>query len=174
MAQLKDLIVTGAARFLNTIYGNLEGNAATATLAETANKTKASLTIGQTSFNGADSTIIEANDIKSIRELNTISRLVGTVDTNFPILDNIENTYIAQDGNRDKPVVAISTFYDPTINYFKATLNGIDDVKFYTPSVGDIVIDISNENVEYLCIEQTANYTKWIRLGTNTYWGTWE
>jgi len=27
MAQLRDLIVTGAARFLNNIYGNLIGNA---------------------------------------------------------------------------------------------------------------------------------------------------
>ena len=31
MAQLKDLIVTGASRFLGNIYGNLKGNADTAT-----------------------------------------------------------------------------------------------------------------------------------------------
>ena len=31
MASLKDLIVMGPARFLDKIYGNLEGNAATAT-----------------------------------------------------------------------------------------------------------------------------------------------
>jgi hypothetical protein len=38
MANLKDLIVNGSARILGTIYGNLSGNASTATTATTATK----------------------------------------------------------------------------------------------------------------------------------------
>ena len=44
MASLKDLIVTGPARFLNKIYGNLVGNATSA------DKVNHTLTI----FDGAD------------------------------------------------------------------------------------------------------------------------
>lgn len=46
MASLKDLIVLGPARFLDKLYGNLEGNASTATKLQTAR------TINGTSFNG--------------------------------------------------------------------------------------------------------------------------
>ena len=36
MAQLKDLLVNGSSRFIGDIYGNLRGNADTATKANTA------------------------------------------------------------------------------------------------------------------------------------------
>lgn len=54
MASLKDLIVTGPARFLDKLYGNLEGNATTATKLATAR------TINGTSFDGS-SNITTAN-----------------------------------------------------------------------------------------------------------------
>ena len=47
MASLKDLIVMGPARFLDKLYGNLEGNATTATKLETAR----TLTLGNSSIN---------------------------------------------------------------------------------------------------------------------------
>ena len=47
MASLKDLIVMGPARFLDKLYGNLEGNAATATKLQTAR----TLTLGNSSIN---------------------------------------------------------------------------------------------------------------------------
>ena len=47
MASLKDLIVMGPARFLDKLYGNLEGNAATATKLKTAR----TLTLGNSSIN---------------------------------------------------------------------------------------------------------------------------
>ena len=47
MASLKDLIVLGPARFLDKLYGNLEGNAATAS------KLKTSVAINGTNFDGS-------------------------------------------------------------------------------------------------------------------------
>ena len=47
MASLKDLIVLGPARFLDKLYGNLEGNATTATKLQTAR----TLTLGNSSIN---------------------------------------------------------------------------------------------------------------------------
>lgn len=52
MAQLKDLIVTGASRFLGNIYGNLKGNADTATSATKATQDSAEQQINTTYIKG--------------------------------------------------------------------------------------------------------------------------
>jgi hypothetical protein len=76
MAQLRDLIVTGAARFLNNIYGNLKGNADTA---DKVNHQLAITTGGSTyRFNG-DSDINLTIDTSTLG-LADVVRIIGVVD----------------------------------------------------------------------------------------------
>lgn len=170
MAQLKDLIVLGASRFLNIIHGSIDGNAATA------DQVNHSLTITPISgnavtFNGSSTVSLTLSPASF--GLNNTTRLVGKCKTlsALQVEDDAYNVAVVGGNN----VIYLDEIYGTGIT------TGSDSIgTYYYPAVGDIV----RQGVqEYMCIEKdksfTANgttYTKnsrWILLGGNDIWYEW-
>lgn len=79
MANLKDLIVLGPARFLNKIYGDLEGNAATTT------KLATTRTINGTNFDGTiNITTANWGTYRTLTIGNTTRSVNGSSDISWP------------------------------------------------------------------------------------------
>lgn len=97
MAQLKDLLVNGSSRFIGDIYGNLRGNADTATkatsadsatTATTANNVKSTLTIKM------DSTTIMYNG-SATKNINITPANIGAASSSH----NHDSSYVKKSGD---------------------------------------------------------------------------
>ena len=172
MAQLKDLLVTGASRFLNDIYGNLKGNASSA------DKVNHTFTVCDVVFDGSGDEKVTKADISAALELDDSLKLIGVVDTRFTVLRDGETNSVV-DATTNEHIIFLSEkiatqrkVSTGTATYNDATVS----VSYFTPAVGDIVLQ--NE-MEYICTGITTNSSKvvtaskWVALDTSGYWYTW-
>lgn len=156
MAQLKDLIVHGPARFLNNLYGNLIGNATSS------DKVNHTLTIMGTSFNGSANVTINENNFK----LESACRLMGEVDSALLTIEDGVDVTIT-DGS--KAIIPLVEFFGNS-GLQTGTISGTANKLYYFPKIGDIVLQ---GNEEYMCVEVKATTSKWRCLDSTAYWGTW-
>lgn len=84
MAQLNNLLVTGSAKFLNTVTGNIDGNASTATKAaqdESGNNIKATY---------AASASISGNTL-TLKNKNNVTLSTATIPSELPSVSSSDN-----------------------------------------------------------------------------------
>ena len=182
MASLKDLIVTGPARFLNKIYGNLVGNATSA------DKVNHTLTIfdgadNEKTFNGLSNVSITAQDILDNIGMNSAVRIVGSVNTTSfngasTLIDKTK--HVLNLGSSKIPTLFLSEIYGSDIEHLTGpvTYGGTTESNIitYYPQVGDIVIQ---GDQEFLCIQKVignssqSGYSLWVSFDSSGVWGTW-
>ena len=171
MAQLRDLIVTGAARFLNNIYGNLIGNASTS------DKVNHKLSInvdGSTKYFDGSSPVSIDLDIDSLN-LSDVIRLIGIVDTRFTQFTDgddemggiVTNDTTVTNAGITQHAIFLSEVISSECHPTTGTVGSIN-VIYYTPKVGDMILQ--NEQ-EYLCIAANATQSKWRAMDSSGYWG---
>ena len=171
MAQLRDLIVTGAARFLNNIYGNLIGNASTS------DKVNHRLSInvdGSTKYFDGSAAVSVDLDINSLN-ISDVMRLIGAVDTRFTQFTDgddemggiVTNSTTVTNAGITQHAIFLSSVISQECHPTTATVNSTS-VTYYTPKVGDMVLQ--NEQ-EYLCIAANASQSKWRAMDRSGYWG---
>lgn len=171
MAQLRDLIVTGAARFLNNIYGNLIGNASTS------DKVNHKLIVNveglSNEFDGSSQTIIDIDT--STLKISDAVRLIGTIDTRFTQFtdgpDDQGGTVVNSTTITNAGIVQHAIFLRTVLSndclYTTATVDSIQ-IKYYAPRVGDLVL---YEEQEYLCIQANSTQSTWRAMDSSGYWG---
>lgn len=170
MAQLRDLIVTGAARFLNNIYGNLIGNASSA------DKVNHRLTItvgGSTQyFDGSVNrslTIDETN-----LNITDMVRLIGVVNqtyTTFSDGDNSEggivtNSTTVTSAGITQHAIFLSEVYSQECGARSGSV-GSSTITYYQPKKGDLVL---YDEQEYLCVAADTTKSTWRALDSSGYW----
>lgn len=171
MAQLRDLIVTGAARFLNNIYGNLKGNA------DTADKVNHQLSITTTSgtsrFDG--SAAIDLTIDTSTLKMSDVVRIIGIVDQDYTYFDDSSGNggYVTSNltitaGGSTTHVIFLQTVISQDCGAVTAALSGGGgNVTYYEPKVGDIVLQ---DDEEFLCVDKTALGSTWRTTSSTGYW----
>lgn len=186
MAQLKDLLVLGASRFLNIIHGSIDGNAATASKVNN----KLSITLFDESTKEFDGSNAVAIDLSTALTNMAFPRFVGESVEKFG-KDEFDNFYCILTDSSSTHVIPIVEVYnapackgDGTTNY---NIGGTNYKYFFVPSVGDI---IKVGAMELICTGLgtgnggridtitvgTTDYTKfsrWAILGNNEVWGTY-
>lgn len=168
MAQLKDLLVLGASRFLNIIHGDIDGNAATA------DKVNKALTVttpngGSWTFDGSNA--ITANITLDTMGLGKSMTFVGeVVETSFGTDADDDKWCINTSGSNN--VVPVSKWYDSTRNV------GSNN---FVPRIGDVV---KCGTLELICVgldetgvsvggQTKTKNSHWAILGNNEVWGTY-
>lgn len=158
MAQLKDLIVTGASRFLNNIYGNLIGNASTA------DKVNHKITIGSKNFDGSADVTINTSTFG----LDTAVRFIGTVDTDLTNLS--DNTPCGDLVNNSIHAIFLSDKKATSVTSYTVNVTGIkNNAVYYIPAIGDLVLQ---NNEEFLCVAKNSTSSTWVCLDSTAYWKT--
>ncbi len=173
MAQLRDLIVTGAARFLNNIYGNLIGNASTA---DKVNH-RIAITSGGSAYSFDGSTNVDIAIDASSLGLGDSMRIIGVVDENYTQFDDnggnggyvTSNLTIVVSGNTTH-VIFLSEVISQNCNSTTVNIQGGGSTNYYVPKVGDVVLQ---DDEEFICVEKTATQSKWRALDSSGYWGTY-
>ena len=171
MAQLRDLIVTGAARFLNNIYGNLIGNATSS------DKVNHKLTIHVNdkikSFDGSANQTINIDT--STLNISDMIRLIGSVDNNFTIFTDgdddmggiVTNNTTVTNAGVTQHVIFLSQVLSSDCYPTTVTIGG-GQATYYTPRVGDMVLQ---KDQEYICVAASNTQSKWRAMDSSGYWG---
>lgn len=173
MAQLRDLIVTGAARFLNNIYGNLKGNA------DTADKVnhRISIATGGATHNFDGSANVDIEITPTSLGLNDSMRIVGIVDKNYTQFEDVSgngsyvtsNLTIVSAGNTTH-VIFLSSVISQNCGATTANIQGGGSATYYSPRIGDVVLQ---DEEEFVCVEATALKSLWRIINSADYWGTY-
>ena len=173
MAQLRDLIVTGAARFLNNIYGNLIGNATSS------DKVNHKLTINVDNqikqFDGSSDQVVNID--MSTLNMSDIIRLIGSVDNNFTVFTDgddemggiVTNNTTVTNAGITQHVIFLSQVLSSDCNSTTVTIGGGQAI-YYTPRVGDMVLQ---KDQEYICVAASNTQSKWRAMDSSGYWGTY-
>lgn len=177
MAQLKDLLVLGAARFLNIIHGDIDGNSASS------DKVNHTLTITPSggvgiTFDGSSDKILSLTPASF--GLDGSMRLVGeSVEAAFGKDDFDDRWCILNSGSAS--IVPIKTWYNSSARSGTGTVTvGNTEYGYFMPHKGDV---IRVDQLELVCVgvdesgvsvgsNTYAKNSHWIVLGNNEIWYT--